>query len=163
MMDEIRRLATRMNLGGSLPCIKFFEPTKKFLCWMKRRYSTSLIYDVGAGLGHVAKALRENGLKALAIDLNYRDSGDAAQVLIADGESYRYEPDSVVMVCRPCHGCFTEQVIEQSSRCDTSAFLYVGLEKNVEGDLGVYLSQLKLVLSGAGEDGEGVWLAKKVD
>jgi uncharacterized UPF0146 family protein len=162
-MDEIRRLATRMSLGGSLPCLKFFEPTKKFLRWMKRGYSTSLIYDVGAGVGHVATALRKDGLKVLAIDLNYRESEGPRQITIADGESYRYERDSVVMVCRPCHGQFTEQVIEQASRCGAATFLYAGLKKNVENDLGVYLDQFKLALSGAGRDGEGVWVAQKED
>ncbi len=158
-MDTLRRIATHEILGGSLSCLTFFEPTKKFLRWMKRSYPDPIIYDVGAGLGHVAKALRKSGLKALAIDLNYRETEGTLQVVIADGESYRYRQDSIVMICRPCHGQFTEQVIEQASRCKVATTLYIGLERNVQNDLGVFLPKFNLVLSGAGKGGESVWVA----
>lgn len=159
-MDTARRMMIQSIIGGLLPDLKFFEPTEEFLRWVNRNYPTSIIYDVGAGLGHVTKALRDRGCKALAIDLNYRETEGPLQVVIADGESYQYEEGSVVMVCRPCHGQFTEQVIEQSSRCNVTAMLYVGLKRNVQDDLGVYFSKFDMVLSKAGEDGESVWLKR---
>ncbi len=161
MMDTFRRRAIHAILGGSLPCSTFFEPTKKFLLWMEKRYPYPIIYDVGAGLGHVTKALQKSGLKALAIDLNYRETEGTLQVVIADGESYRYEQDSIVMICRPCHGQFTEQVIEQAYRCNVAATLYIGLERNVQEDLGVYFPKFNWVLSGAGKDGESVWVTQE--
>lgn len=157
-MDSIRKLATQSILGRLFPSLKFFEPTSKFLRWMKREYPNEIIYDVGAGVGHVAKALSEKGLKVIALDLNYRESTETFPVIPADGESYDYEPNSVVMICRPCHGQFTEQVIVQAMRCKASAVLYVGLDRNVEGDLGMYQDRFKASLAGAGHEGERVWV-----
>lgn len=156
-MDRIRKLLNERHLGGMLPAMKFFEPKARFLRWMKRGYANSVIYDVGAGIGHVAKALSEQGQKVLAIDLNYRETEENFPVLIADGESYEYQANSVVMVCRPCHGRFMEEVIAQAIRQKVAAILYVGLEKNVESDLSIYRGKFEHVLTGAGLEGEEVW------
>lgn len=157
-MNTIRKLATQHNLGGTLPPIKFFEPTARFLRWMKDTYRNEIVYDVGAGVGHVAQALSKRGIKVLGIDISYRESTNLSQVLIADGESYKYLPDAVVMLCRPCHGQFTGEVIAQALRCKVAAVLYVGLERNVEADLGVYRDGFTPVLTGAGREGECVWV-----
>jgi hypothetical protein len=163
-MGAIRKLVTQRILGGSLPCLKFFEPKPRFIRWMKRSYPGSLIYDVGAGLGHVAQVLSEQGLRALALDLNYRESQENFPVVIADGESYQYQPNSIVMLCRPCHGQFVEEVASQAIRCNVAVVMYVGLDRNIEIDLGIHQDGFKLSLSGAGRDGEGVWvLARNVD
>ena len=144
-------------LGRSLPAIKFFEPKPKFLAWMKREYPEALIYDVGAGCGHVAEALRKKGLKVLGLDIHEREGETGSRVLVADGETYSYEAGSVVMVCRPCHGEFMERVIERAILCKASAILYVGLEKNVEIDLGRHMAKFTMALPGAGLEDEKVW------
>lgn len=158
MMGELRKLATQRVLGGSLPSVKFFEPNPRFMRWMKRNCSNSIVYDVGAGIGHVAKALTAQNLKVLALDLNYRDfSGDDFPILIADGEAHQYQPRSIVMLCRPCHGAFVEEVVAQARRCRVSAILYVGLKKNVEVDLGIYWKDFKLRISDVGLEKESIW------
>lgn len=159
-MDAIRQLATQLRMGNVLPGLKFFEPTQKFVGFMRKNYPKVRIYDVGAGMGHVAYELRENGLKALALDINHRESKENFPVTIADGESYLYLPGSVVMLCRPCHGQFSEEVILNAVHRKVSAILYVGLEKNLFGDLGIRLKKFKLKLSGAGLGGEDVWVWK---
>lgn len=157
-MDAMRQLATQLGMGKVLPGLKFFEPTPEFASFMKKAYPKIRIYDVGAGMGHVAHELRERGLKALALDINRRESRENFPVTIADGESYLYLPGSVVMICRPCHGQFCEEVISNAAWCKAAAILYVGLEKNLAGDLGPYRKNFKLKLSDAGLEGEGVWV-----
>lgn len=162
--DELRRSCTRMAMALSLdlPSVKFFKPTLKFLAWMTRIYTGSLVYDVGAGCGHVTKALLDKGLKSLAIDINNREE-EEAHIQLADGEFYCYAPDSVVMLCRPCHGEFVERVIAQAMKRGAAAILYVGLGKNVKDDLGRHLSDFRKVLTCAGREGEFVmrWRRKK--
>lgn len=154
---NIRNLATEMMLGRSLPALKFFEPKPRFLAWMKREYPETLIYDVGAGCGHVAEALQKKGLLVLGLDIHERGGTEGCPVLIADGETYSYEAGSVVMLCRPCHGEFAERVVERAITCKASTILYVGLEKNVKMDLGRYAKKFKLSLKDAGLEGEKIW------
>lgn len=156
-MDMIQNLMNGRIHGALLPSQKFFNPTVRFLRWMKRQYPSAVIYDVGSGLGHVAQALFERGLKVLALDLHFRESREEYPVVIVDGESYEYESGSVVMLCRPCHGQFSEEVISQAVRCNAAVVLYVGLDRNVDDDLGVFREQFTKTLSQAGEDGETVW------
>lgn len=155
-MSSFRRQATKFILGRTLPSIKFFEPTSRFLLWMEKNWNGKLIYDVGAGCGHVSQELSRRGLEVVAIDINHRECKDGFPVEIADGESYEYEPGSVVMICRPCHGCFVTQVISNAIYCGAAAVLYVGLTKNFEDDLGDRLAKFEKVLIGAGLEGEDV-------
>lgn len=134
--------------------MKFFTPTRAFLDWIASPRLRSLIYDVGAGEGHVFEALRAKGIQVLAIDLY--PGGDL--VLAGDGTTYRYYPGTTVMLCRPCHGLFVYHVIQQAVLCEVGRVVYVGLDKNVEGDLDDYLPKFKMVLNDAGEDGEKVWV-----
>lgn len=160
--DDIRKAATQLtiSMGRDLAPVRFFKPTPKFLDWMGRIYGKALIYDVGAGCGHVTKALLDKRLKVLAIDINSRDEQDA-YVMMADGEDYCYSKDSVVMICRPCHGEFVERVITQAIQQGAAAVLYVGLGKNVKDDLGRYLGDFKKVLSCAGRESEFVMRWKR--
>lgn len=157
-MINFRREATKLIIGRDLPSLKFFEPSDRFTQWMKKAWSGRMIYDVGAGVGHVAHELRENGLQTIALDINRRESEENFPVAIADGESYLYLSGSVVMLCRPCHGQFSEEVISNAVHRKVSAVLYVGLEKNLAGDLGVHRKKFKLQLSDAGLEGEGAWV-----
>ena len=78
-------------------------------------------------------------------------------MVIADGASFPYPPGSVVMMCRPCHGDFCMNVLEQAIRCGCSHFLYVGKEENVEVDLDDYVlsSSVKVDrFDRVGRDGE---------
>lgn len=155
-MSHHRQQATQLVIGGTLPSIKFFEPTSRFLAWMQKNFKGRLTYDVGAGCGHVSKALSEKGLEMKAIDINHRECEGGFPVQIADGEGYEYVRGSVVMLCRPCHGDFVGEVISQAIRCRASAILYVGLKKNFFPDLDVHLLKFKKALTGAGLEGEDV-------
>lgn len=155
-MSTIRNLATMLNLGRTLPSVRFFEPNAKFLKLMKASFGDRLVYDVGAGCGHVAKALSELGMEVKAIDINYRESGVGFPVEISNAEAYAYKPGSIAMICRPCHGEFAEQVIFKAWKCGVAAVLYVGFERNSKNDLGPHFSSFQLALKRAGSDGESV-------
>ena len=99
-MSTVRQLATLMGQGRVLPEIRFFEPKLRFLKWMRKTFDGKLIYDIGAGCGHVAKDLSELGLEVKAIDIHYRESGVGFPVEISNAETYAYKPDSIAMIAR---------------------------------------------------------------
>ena len=161
-MSTVRQLATLMGQGRVLPEIRFFEPKLRFLKWMRKTFDGKLIYDIGAGCGHVAKDLSELGLEVKAIDIHYRESGVGFPVEISNAETYAYKPDSIAMICRPCHGEFAEQVIFRAWKCGVAAVLYVGLERNFKNDLGPHFSSFKPALKNAGEEGEAVLVWERI-
>lgn len=61
------------------------------------------------------------------------------------------------MLCRPCHGEFVDLTIRQAIAQGAREVVYVGLARNVDGDLDEYRSKFREVLSDAGESGESVW------
>jgi hypothetical protein len=151
----IGALATRV-VRPVLPAQAFFNPNKKFLTYMKR-FRLRYVYDVGAGQGHVAVALRKAGIKKVnPIDLFPRE-GSVTKITFGDGTSYKFKANSLVMLCRPCHGMFPEATIENAIRRKAD-IMYVGLAKNVKNDLGDYYRKFKKVLSNVGEDKENIWV-----
>lgn len=161
-MSTFRNMATMLNLGRTLPGIKFFEPNSRFLRWIKKTYGDRLIYDVGAGCGHVSKALSALGMKVVAIDINRREGGEEFPIHLENAEAYSYKEESVVMICRPCHGEFAEEVIFQAARCHARFIMYVGLEKNFRSDLGPHFQSFKLALKSAGLEGESVLVWERI-
>lgn len=141
-----------------LPNQKFFEPNEKFFQFFEQ-FKGKMIYDVGAGLGHVTKALNEQGYlpKVEALDI-YNRMGQDKSVLRADATFYDYKRNSVVMLCRPCHGDFVSAVITKAVDRKVSKIIYIGKESNLEYDLWVYLPYFKKVFENVGEENECVWL-----
>ena len=147
-----------------LPPNKFFQPKPAFLSWMVTQFSKHLIYDVGAGVGHVSRLLQEYGLSVVAIDNNGRQGREFA-VESVDGTSCGYRKGSVVMLCRPCHGWFPLQVVQQAIKCKAGAIVYIGLKENVNIDLAEYRKNFRLKLRNVGADGDRVyiWFTKFFD
>ena len=140
-----------------LPPNKFFQPKPAFLSWMVTQFSKHLIYDVGSGVGHVSRLLTEYGLSVVAIDNNGRQEREFA-VESVDGTSCGYRKGSVVMLCRPCHGDFASDVIEQAIRCKAGAIVYVGLKENSNIDLAEYRKYFKMKMRNVGADNERVYV-----
>jgi uncharacterized protein (UPF0261 family) len=157
-----RATAGLAALGGSLPSIKFFEPNGRFVDYMYASFRHYTIYDVGAGCGHVSRKLANAGLQVVAIDVCGRDNPEY-DVEIEDGTICEYDKGSVVLIARPCHGPFCEDVIRQAVLCKALCVLYVGLPKNRLTDLGGFSRQFKRVLTLAGENNEVVYLMKVVN
>ena len=144
--------AASMFVGGS----KFFEPKVKFLDWMKAQFLGRLIYDIGAGQGHVTEALREHGLTVTPLDSSDH-MNRTIHVLRMDAMAFAYAPGSVAMFCRPSHGGFVETSILQAVECGVGTILYVGLTKNADDDLGRFRRRFKLVSRKVGNQDENVW------
>lgn len=143
-----------------LPATRFFVPNAKFITWMRQKYkhTKTLIYDVGAGIGHVAAELRQEGLAVQALDINTREGSDRSKVDIANAFVHPYKAGSVVMLCRPNHGVFPHATIQQAKACDVAHIIYVGLPRNTEMDLGIYRKQFKRKLTRCGDDGESMYM-----
>jgi hypothetical protein len=154
---EEEREIWRLTLGTTTGFLKFFQPTLQFIKWVKRVAGKQQVYDVGAGAGHVTKALLEAGIATVALDV-HRHMQPEHPVLIADGSAFDYEKGSIVMLCRPNHGPLATDVIGRALECGASNVLYVGLERNAEADLGEYLPRFKKAVPHAGEEGEWVWV-----
>src|SRR5271157_4407256 len=155
MLDFEKELR-RDLIGTPLGFVRFFEPTEDFVTYMRNFEEGTPIFDVGAGAGHVTKKLADAGLRVAAIDM-HRHEKPVTNVHMADGTDFPYTPDSVVMLCRPCHGAFAEQGILQADICKAGVVLYVGLERNVEDDLGDYFPLFKVVATEVGKEGESIW------
>jgi hypothetical protein len=143
----------------SLPSIKFFEPKESFCQFMRDRYTATnpVIYDVGAGCGQVSSRLAREGLRVIPIDINVRAKTEVS-VLVGNGVDFPYDRDSIVMVCRPCHGPTTEFYIRNAIERQSSEVLYVGKSKNASCDLGRYRRRFKRVLANVGHERESVYL-----
>src|SRR5262249_47662439 len=133
----------------------------RFIEWIKGFAGSRRVYDVGAGAGHVTKALLEAGIVTVALDI-HRHMQPEHSVLIANGATYDYENGNIVMLCRPGHGPFTSDVIERALKCGVCKVLYVGLERNAVADLDEYMPQFKKAVPTAGEEGEWVWVLDNV-
>lgn len=142
------------------PGLRFFLPKPSFLAWAKRRLRPPLVYDVGAGDGHVAKALEAIGFRVLALDL-YPHADAEVLILERDGTTYPYLRESVVMLCRPCHGYFPLGVVEQALAQEVQTLVYVGKRDNIELDLGDYAKHFRVELESAGNDKEVVLMWRK--
>jgi hypothetical protein len=145
-----------MQVGTfSLPSLKFFEPNKKFTDYMSK-HSDKIVYDVGAGVGHVTKILLDSGLKVIPIDIVDRDNSEVP-VILANGTTFSYQHNSVVMICRPCHGHFCEATIKNAFNRKVSNIIYVGKASNVEDDLGSFYPKFKCVKAEVGEEDENIY------
>ena len=145
-------------LMGKLPDIRFFNPNEKFFDWMAQ-FKDKMIYDVGAGCGHVTKLLVDHGHKSVrAIDLFDRET---QEVFIdrSDGTTYPYLEGAVVMLCRPCHGRFPRRVIEQAVECGVSTILYISKPSNRKKDLAGW-PKFRRSATRVGKDNESIYYWK---
>jgi hypothetical protein len=153
-------LSVLTNMGGydgiTLPATKFFHPNNTFIEYMNANFDhKKLIYDVGAGCGHISKLLMKSDFNVEALDLIRRDKTEYS-ITYANSLIYNFVPGSVVMFCRPCHGLFVLSTIDNAIACGVSIFLYVGLGKNVNDDLG-YDYPFNMVCGNVGSDEEDIW------
>jgi hypothetical protein len=136
---------------------RYFHPTPVFIRWMQAQFKGKLIYDIGAGTGHVSKALAKAGLRVTAIDLEPRTESQF-DVIKADSTEYQFEKGSVVLICRPCHNGFVVKTLTRGILCGVAEIVYVGLTRNLEDDLGSLHDRFtKRRVGLVGHSGERVW------
>jgi uncharacterized UPF0146 family protein len=142
--------------GGTLPAMRYFVPRPQFTQYMAANYKGKLLYDIGAGVGHVARALADSGLDVIALDM-YRREEEQFSITLANGTSYEYEAGSIVMLCRPSHDGYVRAVIQTALSRGVQEIVYVGLPKNTALDLGAYRHKFRRVLRNVGAAGENVY------
>ncbi len=144
-----------------LPAMRFFKPLPVFVDAFKKAIGHCWnVYDVGAGAGHVAKALNAAGITGIiAIDANAREE-TVFDIKYDDATDYRFHSDAAVLICRPCHGDFCQAVIQNALFHRASVIAYVGLDKNLTKDLGGYCKYFTSDMEPMGEDGERMWVWK---
>lgn len=140
------------------PYQKFFKPNSKFTKYMIYNHENDLIYDVGAGIGHVSKILFDQKLKVYPIDLNIREEYDFP-VHFHDATNFAYECNSVILFARPCHGFFVQDTIDQALLRKVKTILYIGVSRNKNPyyDLGDYYKKFRIDENHVGEDKEKIW------
>jgi len=153
-MRNFEIMLRRELIGTTLGICRFFEPKPKFARYMKTLKTP--IIDVGAGAGHVTKFLLDAGVQTVGIDMHCHME-PVYPVHMADGADFPYPEGCAVMLCRPCHGAFTQQVIDQAIARKVGMVLYVGLDRNVEDDLDDYFPRFKRVSGDVGEEDESIW------
>lgn len=162
-MNAFDSVMTELLLSQPLlvgvPAIKFFEPNRNFVRFMLQRYRkpNPVIYDVGAGVGHVSRLLEREGLRLIPLDINMRARTET-RVLIGNGVDFPYDKGSVVMVCRPCHGPTVEFYIHNALKRKVADVLYVGKPDNADFDLGRYAARFRRVMPCVGKDRESAYL-----
>jgi len=145
-----------VSVGGTIPAIRFFGPRPRFIQYMAANYRGRLLFEIGAGAGHVARALADSGLRITALDLYHQDF-EEFPITIADATTYKYPPESIIMFCRPSHEGFVGKTIERALKCGVSEILYVGLPVNRRHDLGCYSIGFRRILIDVGRKRENVY------
>jgi hypothetical protein len=137
---------------------KYFQPTANFNRWMTAQFGGNPVYDLGSGMGHVAKALAKAGLRVTAIDLAPRTESEFDVIKADSTQQYQFEKGSVLLFCRPCHNGFVEKTLTKAIMCGVADIVYVGLTKNLEDDLGSLHERFaKRRIGMVGHSDEQVW------
>ena len=147
--------------------MRFFKPKKKFLTWIKRvmkSHPKQPLVDCGAGDGDLVWELNQLQLPALGLDPMW-DGGKldstsksitlASRMMsgLAEESTFVTKLPAVLICCRPCHSAFPARI--NRARHPESVFYYIGFAKNLMWDLAG--APVKLVMTGAGEEGECLW------
>ena len=132
--DPLLRSLQSMAFGMMvMPAQRFFIPTERFFSLMER-FKGRRIIDVGTGSGDVPHELRERGHTAIGLDPVERDKR-VHQVSAIDGRDFPYDCDDVVLLCRPSHEGWAQDVLEIALAAGATV-IYVGLSRNLQVDLG---------------------------
>lgn len=137
-----------------LPDQTFFSPTPGFWTWLEQQewLRWQKFWDIGAGMGHFTEAMVKSGRECIGVDLHTRPS-QSALVRIEDATQLNYDQDDCLIIARPCHGGFVENVLRHAA--GQAEVLYIGLERNIDIDLDGWHHEL--LIEDAGEDGEAVY------
>ena len=154
MLDSI---LGSLTAGFRLSNLKFFQPKEVFFAEMEKQFSTRLLYEIGAGVGHVSAGLSARGFRVLALDLYERDDTEFP-VLITNAVTHSYREGSALLICRPCHSGFVEATIRRALIQGVTSFVYVSMARNTSNDLGVFRKEFRTVRRFVGEERENMYV-----
>lgn len=151
-----------------LPHGIFFKPNAKFLNTMASEYKDVGILEAGSGVGHVLKVVKEYGknygISAMSnirgFDIHRRTEYEVPEfeIFMADALDLSvYHQRLQVLVCRPDHGGWVSELLEQFLLGEKvcKRFIYVGKPENIEIDFDEdQLLHVHKKVEGVGEDNE---------
>lgn len=138
--------------------VQHFHPTIQFLDWWTEYVAGRFVIEVGAGCCHFTKAMHKRGIKALAIEPRANDEVrmECASFLLPTSvqrATLLQEIPAVVVAARPDHSGWISEVPFLIN--PESEFIYIGLPKNFDIDLGIDVA-CEVLGYEAGEDYEQV-------
>lgn len=151
-----------------LPHGIFFKPNAKFLNTMASEYKDVGILEAGSGVGHVLKVVKEYGknygISAMSnirgFDIHRRTEYEVPEfeIFMADALDLTvYHQRLQVLVCRPDHGGWVGELLEQFLLGEKvcKRFIYVGKPENIEIDFDEdQLLHVHKKVESVGEDNE---------
>lgn len=141
--------------------VRFFESTPEFRQWLKNYVGDRMLIEIGCGDCSFIREMHAEGFKKMiGIDPRYylfdeKIPMDLANCVVAqDAEESNFVtlPNAVIIVCRPCHSGFPDRVCDRIH--ETSKFLYVGLDHNLDCDLD---RPVEMVFNNCGFENENCW------
>lgn len=131
--------------------IVFFRPTRNF--WKQiDRYKDKTIIEVGCGAGFLSRQMLHKNFKSVPLDIQIIETQVRGTHHI-DAIEFPYESDMVVLFCRPSHGDWVELAMNRALEAGAT-IIYVGLQKNLELDLGDLRGQFHQRDDNVGEESE---------
>lgn len=151
LMQQLRlHAAANLRLGN----LRFFTATPRF--WeVMEQWREQCFIECGAGTGDTTREALDKGFQFGAVDICERD-GQHESVLILDATMLTFSRELWPILCRPNHSGWCREVMDLALPA-SAGFIYVGLERNTEIDLGEYAGKHDAVFESVGEDGECLW------
>lgn len=152
--------------------MNFFQPDDKMASWIVQYAAGRMIIDLGCGSGHVVDMLLENGANAcIGVDMRLDHRAVSAIKAIHCHKSVHFiegtltdnmvqtvckmDKPKLMLLCRPCHSSLFIDSAIKLAKDSNAELLYIGLERNIEDDLGLY-SYGKLQHEGSSKENEVV-------
>lgn len=154
-MDWFEKLKRDVAANITLPTNRFFKPTDEFFSVLQQ-FDGPRFIDCGCGLGQLTAEALPWGLHVVGVDLSPR-IGQATTVIHMDALHMPFNEFMWPLICRPNHDGWCENVALKGL-ISGAKVLYVGLERNVEEDLGDLLYNVETVYTDVGEDGEAMFV-----
>jgi len=108
----------------------FMEIDRSFMGKVTTIAKGRLIVDCGAGAGELQRCMPHGAVTSLDI------RPQTEHVIMKDCTEWGFGRQQLPIFIRPCHGTFVEHTIRRAFELGAKECLYVGFEKNIEGDLG---------------------------
>lgn len=165
--EQMSEAAWQSYYMQELPRLRFFKPTEAFWGILKQVQETNgieMFVDCGTGNGDLPKEARyERDIKMAGIDIARREGNEPTEVQMMPAHQMPATDTIWLMCCRPDHSGWARATLEKCLEAG-SGFIYVGLRKNMAGDLGPHMMDRTFdTYNDMGEDGEQMLVFNPVE
>lgn len=158
MKDIYNMLDLRLS-GVTLSDTDMFIPDPEFIKKLSEDFKEKCgIVEIGAGRGLFTKAMRDKGLKAVAIDPNCRATYET-DVMQMDAMDFPYPENSLVIAARPDHSGWVETAFQRALERNCK-IMYVSKLENLYIDFDEDDFEIEIYAGNVGEEKEIAWLLR---